>query len=329
MIHVLGMRYEHPKQLKITLANYGVSNGYQLWFMRNNWRSLLVCCGRSVEVGRCIGKYIDKKKKVQKKLFADFDTKSPRPAKFAKTAASTSNSAKYAKSAKSAKKGKKKLPKKSVKKKSAAASTMEQILYANMDEIKFFNLEAYEYLILRNPNTWCRAFFNLDVKCAAFENGILKSYHRAILLQRSEPIITMLEDIRIYIIQRWDCDLDSLGSNCQSVGHNKATRGGGRGTMGGGRGPKSGDRCQESGGRGHESGGKGKRGGGSTSGFLMDEKDIMQSMEDEYLEGQLDEQEEQRQKEEKEHQEKLDEEAFQQVMEEQRMYERMGLERER
>ncbi|GKD03628.1 hypothetical protein Tco_1178602 [Tanacetum coccineum] len=28
---VLGMRFEHPEQLKLDLANYGVANGYQLW----------------------------------------------------------------------------------------------------------------------------------------------------------------------------------------------------------------------------------------------------------------------------------------------------------
>ncbi|GJQ93735.1 hypothetical protein Tco_0004874 [Tanacetum coccineum] len=79
----------------------------------------------------------------------------------------------------------------------SSSSTMEQLFYANMEEMEYFNFEAYEYLIQRNPNTWCRAFFNLDVKCAAFKNGISESYQKAILLQRSKPIITMLEDIRI------------------------------------------------------------------------------------------------------------------------------------
>ncbi|GJT73727.1 hypothetical protein Tco_1033013 [Tanacetum coccineum] len=46
---------EHPEQLKQALANYRVANGYQLWYARNDWRSLLVYCGRSVECGRCIG----------------------------------------------------------------------------------------------------------------------------------------------------------------------------------------------------------------------------------------------------------------------------------
>ncbi|GKE16026.1 hypothetical protein Tco_1423603 [Tanacetum coccineum] len=51
MTPVLGMRYEHPEQLKQALANYEVANGYQLWYDKNDWRSLLVYYGRSVEGG--------------------------------------------------------------------------------------------------------------------------------------------------------------------------------------------------------------------------------------------------------------------------------------
>ncbi|GKD19960.1 hypothetical protein Tco_1209118, partial [Tanacetum coccineum] len=84
----------------------------------------------------------------------------------------------------------------------AASCTVPQLFYSKMEEIKQINSEAYDYLIGRDPNSWSRAFFNLSVKCPAFENGICESYHRAILLQRHKPIITMLEDIRVYLMQR-------------------------------------------------------------------------------------------------------------------------------
>lgn len=64
----------------------------------------------------------------------------------------------------------------------SASSTMEQQFYARMDDLKLENNEAYEYLIQINPNTWCRAFFNLNVKCVAFENGVFESYHRTIII---------------------------------------------------------------------------------------------------------------------------------------------------
>ncbi|GJS56766.1 calcium/proton exchanger [Tanacetum coccineum] len=42
--------------MKIMLANYGVANGYQFWYKRNDYKSLLVLCGRNVKEGRCTSK---------------------------------------------------------------------------------------------------------------------------------------------------------------------------------------------------------------------------------------------------------------------------------
>lgn len=39
--------------------------------MRNDWRCMLVYCGRSVEDNRCEGMYCKKKKPAQKKLFVE------------------------------------------------------------------------------------------------------------------------------------------------------------------------------------------------------------------------------------------------------------------
>ncbi|GJR84607.1 hypothetical protein Tco_0155392 [Tanacetum coccineum] len=45
---VIGMKFENPLQVKNMLANYGVANGYQLWFMQNDYSKLLMYCGRDV-----------------------------------------------------------------------------------------------------------------------------------------------------------------------------------------------------------------------------------------------------------------------------------------
>ncbi|GKC23456.1 hypothetical protein Tco_1025606 [Tanacetum coccineum] len=42
----------------------------------------------------------------------------------------------------------------------------------------------------------------MDRRCTTFENGISESFNRAILGPTSKPIITMLEEIRLYIMQR-------------------------------------------------------------------------------------------------------------------------------
>ncbi|PWA73452.1 hypothetical protein CTI12_AA260810 [Artemisia annua] len=93
----------------------------------------------------------------------------------------------------------------------------------------------------------------------------------------------------------------------------------GRGSVGRGRGGVS---------RGRGGVGRG-RGSVSTEDMFMDEEEIRRNMEDEYMQGLLDEQEEMRQQYEKEEQEKLDEAAVQQTLEEERMFARMDLERER
>ncbi|GJR42492.1 hypothetical protein Tco_1310595 [Tanacetum coccineum] len=46
---ILGMRFKTSHQLKMALANYGVAHGYQLWYMKNNWRQVLVYCGRNID----------------------------------------------------------------------------------------------------------------------------------------------------------------------------------------------------------------------------------------------------------------------------------------
>nr|GEZ64259.1 hypothetical protein [Tanacetum cinerariifolium] len=53
---VLGMRFKNPLQLKQCLANYGVTHGYQLWFMQNDSMKLFVKCGRDVDAGKYAGK---------------------------------------------------------------------------------------------------------------------------------------------------------------------------------------------------------------------------------------------------------------------------------
>nr|GEY77878.1 calcium/proton exchanger [Tanacetum cinerariifolium] len=62
------MRYDHPEQLKLALANYGVAGGYQLWFQKNDWRQLLVYCGIDVSTRRCAWYF---SKKVKKQLFTE------------------------------------------------------------------------------------------------------------------------------------------------------------------------------------------------------------------------------------------------------------------
>ncbi|GJZ78477.1 hypothetical protein Tco_0643314 [Tanacetum coccineum] len=46
----------------------------------------------------------------------------------------------------------------------AAGTIVESIFYNNMDQIKAILPDAYDYLVQRNPNSWSRAFFDLNSK---------------------------------------------------------------------------------------------------------------------------------------------------------------------
>ncbi|GJW25672.1 splicing factor [Tanacetum coccineum] len=84
----------------------------------------------------------------------------------------------------------------------AAATSVEQVFLQKMEEIKLLDVAAFNWLVERNPNSWSRTYFEMDRCTTAFENGISESFNSRILGARGKPIITMLEDIRIYLMQR-------------------------------------------------------------------------------------------------------------------------------
>ncbi|GJU24662.1 hypothetical protein Tco_1163283 [Tanacetum coccineum] len=70
-----------------------------------------------------------------------------------------------------------------------------------MEEIKMLDEKAHAWLVERNPNSWYRAYFEMDICSATFGNGISESFNLRIVGARGKPIITMLEDIRVYLMQ--------------------------------------------------------------------------------------------------------------------------------
>nr|GEY63066.1 hypothetical protein CTI12_AA426570 [Tanacetum cinerariifolium] len=53
----------------------------------------------------------------------------------------------------------------------AAATSTEIVFLQKLEEIKMLNEKAHEWLVERSPNSWRRAYFELDRCSAAFENG--------------------------------------------------------------------------------------------------------------------------------------------------------------
>ena len=80
---------------------------------------------------------------------------------------------------------------------------MEVDFERKMEEIKEVNPSAYDHLKSKTPKTWCRAFFRTGVACEAVENGIAECFNAIILDARKKPLIAMLEEIRLYMMDRF------------------------------------------------------------------------------------------------------------------------------
>ncbi|XP_023760232.1 uncharacterized protein LOC111908649 [Lactuca sativa] len=94
----------------------------------------------------------------------------------------------------------------------AAKSTTDQEFKNNMEKMKKLNNDAYDDLMKRNPKTWCRAYFETDRACEAVENGISESFNSAIIGARGKPLITMLEEIRLHVMERFDAMIRNTNS---------------------------------------------------------------------------------------------------------------------
>nr|KAJ0213931.1 hypothetical protein LSAT_V11C400213330 [Lactuca sativa] len=64
----------------------------------------------------------------------------------------------------------------------------------------------------RDLKTWCKAFFETNRACDAYENGVSKSFNSVMDDARKRPLITMLEEIIIYVMERL-CIQKSKGSS--------------------------------------------------------------------------------------------------------------------
>ncbi|KAH7862346.1 hypothetical protein Vadar_003544 [Vaccinium darrowii] len=83
----------------------------------------------------------------------------------------------------------------------AARATIIPHFTAAMEEMKAVNKKAYEWLCERPPVNWSRSHFDTFPKCDILLNNLCESYNSAILSARDQPIITMLERIRVILME--------------------------------------------------------------------------------------------------------------------------------
>nr|KAJ0213488.1 hypothetical protein LSAT_V11C400185940 [Lactuca sativa] len=82
-------------------------------------------------------------------------------------------------------------------------SIVEGDFIETMKKIKHITPSGYEWLMSNKPHSWCRAFFSHGYACEAIDNGILECFNLMIISMRKKPILTMLKEIRIYMMNRF------------------------------------------------------------------------------------------------------------------------------
>lgn len=84
----------------------------------------------------------------------------------------------------------------------AAKSTTVEEFNLRMDEIKGISPLAHSDLLKTDPRFWCRAFFDTLTKCEMVDNNLSECFNSWIVEARYKPIIQLLDDIRLQVMER-------------------------------------------------------------------------------------------------------------------------------
>ncbi|XP_047151766.1 uncharacterized protein LOC124823578 [Vigna umbellata] len=99
----------------------------------------------------------------------------------------------------------------------AATATHPQNWGREMINIKDVNEDAFKHLIAISPRYWSRSRFSPTPKCDTLVNNMSEAFNSVLVHTRTEPIITMLEEIRVYIMQRWAKNRSKIQSLTRSI----------------------------------------------------------------------------------------------------------------
>ncbi|XP_028118242.1 uncharacterized protein LOC114315833 [Camellia sinensis] len=83
----------------------------------------------------------------------------------------------------------------------ATRATTVPVFTRVMAEIKEVDCKAYDWLVERPPIHWSRSHFNTFPKCDLLLNNLYECFNSSILEARSKPVVTMLEKIRLLLME--------------------------------------------------------------------------------------------------------------------------------
>ncbi|KAK8946345.1 hypothetical protein KSP39_PZI006942 [Platanthera zijinensis] len=86
-----------------------------------------------------------------------------------------------------------------------------------MEKLRMYNIEAYNWVRAREPKNWARSHFSTWPKCDMLLNNLCECFNNVILRARGKPIITMLEIIRVIMMRRLHTQRDKMLKVCGDI----------------------------------------------------------------------------------------------------------------
>ncbi|XP_058760393.1 uncharacterized protein LOC131633723 [Vicia villosa] len=99
----------------------------------------------------------------------------------------------------------------------AAKATYPQAWEREMREMRKVNEEAYKHLLKVPPRFWSKSMFKYRTKSDVLVNNMSETFNSVILGARQKPIVTMLEEIRGYLMDRWATNRAKIEDYSESV----------------------------------------------------------------------------------------------------------------
>jgi hypothetical protein len=92
----------------------------------------------------------------------------------------------------------------------AAKATYSNAFDDAMQEIKKISEPAFEYLKLIPAKHWSKSQFTNGPQCDTLVNNMSEAFNSTIVIPRGKSVVTMCEDIRVYMMERWEANRQKI-----------------------------------------------------------------------------------------------------------------------
>ncbi|CAK8579156.1 unnamed protein product [Lathyrus sativus] len=93
------------------------------------------------------------------------------------------------------------------------SNAWEKIMYG----IKNVSKEAFKHLWKIPPRFWSKSKFTTGPKCDTLVNNMLEAFNSVFGDERGKPVVTMLEEIRVYLMQRWESNRQKIAKCADTI----------------------------------------------------------------------------------------------------------------